>query len=292
MREAIAIYAKLYFDADAAAPLPDQAREAESELWSLVTAETGAPHGFTSSAVLAAASEAEDRDSGGRPPFTARGFHSFDVARVGEWKGSHCALIGWQWCKPGAEPGGPDSTFWTVYGRDAEGLAQAVGDFTTRGRALAMAEALADGRAVTVSDSTLPPFYLSWETVTDESAEHGDADARGYMRPLRYSARFGIMGAEPVPLNRVPRYRSAERYGFPLRDALAALREPMRPDGNPHGGSLSEIEASDSDVTAARWISCHYGRDPETGAFLSLSLHFPETVSGSSRARILRLLRS
>mgnify|MGYP005853115615 CR=1 FL=1 len=140
--------------------------------------------------------------------------------------------------------------------------------------------------------SAIPSFYVTWETVTDESAEHRDVDARGYLRPIRYPAGFGIIGVEPVPLDEVSLPEIAEHYGFSLREALTALQEPVRPDGEPHSGSLSDIEASSSDVATSRCITCYYNRDFETGAFLSLSLHFPETISRSSRARIFRLLRS
>lgn len=292
MREAIAIYAKLYFDADADDSLSAQTAQAEAELWSLATGMNGGAYGFTWSAVIGSASEAKDRDAGGRPPLSRRGFRRFEVARCGEWRGLHTSLIGWNWPKPEADPRGPDAAFWTVYGFGSDDKAQAVGDFKTRGRALAMAEALADGRAVTCRDSMLPPFMVTFETVTDESAEIGDAAQRGFMIPLRHAFGGEITGAEPVELDRAPRYQPAERWGFPLRDALAALANPMRPDGSPHGGSLLAIEPSDSVASAADWLTVYYDRDPETGAYLSLSIHFPETVSGASRVRILRLLNS
>lgn len=103
-------------------------------------------------------------------------------------------------------------------------------------------------------------FRVTWERVTPESAEHGDADSHGFVEAL-------------------------EPEGFTLREALEAIESE-----SPARASLSYVEASDSVASGARWITWGFSPDYATGDSLSLSLHIPETVSGPSRARLVRLL--
>lgn len=103
------------------------------------------------------------------------------------------------------------------------------------------------------------PFRSAWR-VTSESAEHGDAESRGFVEAL-------------------------EPEGFTLREALEAIESE-----SPARASLSYVEASDSVASGARWITWGFSPDYATGDSLSLSLHIPETVSGPSRARLVRLL--
>lgn len=103
-------------------------------------------------------------------------------------------------------------------------------------------------------------WRVTWERVTPESAEHGDAESRGFVEAL-------------------------EPEGFTLREALEAIESE-----SPARASLSYVEASDSVASGARWITWGFSPDYVTGDSLSLSLHIPETVSGQSRARLVRLL--
>ena len=100
-------------------------------------------------------------------------------------------------------------------------------------------------------------FDVTYEIVTPESAEHGDAEERGYIGPS--------MG---------------------LRDAIYEVLQTRT--------SLVEcihaIEFSSSDVESARWLTVYNGPEFETGAQESRSLRFPEHLTASTKRRIMRLV--
>lgn len=100
-------------------------------------------------------------------------------------------------------------------------------------------------------------FNVTYEIVTPESAEQGDAEERGYI---------------------------AE--GLSLRDALACLSETRTSavDG------VSAIEANEYPVSCPRWLTVINGMEYRTGAQESRSLHFPDNVTPASRVRVARLI--
>lgn len=98
-------------------------------------------------------------------------------------------------------------------------------------------------------------FSVTYEIVTEESAEDGD------------SAESGFVGE-----------------GLSLRDALdlAASTESC------HCGR-SAVEASDSRPGMAQWVTFYNSQDWQSGQFENRSLHIPDGVTAASRARIVRL---
>lgn len=48
-------------------------------------------------------------------------------------------------------------------------------------------------------------------------------------------------------------------------------------------------EANDSCTATASWLTFYGDRDMHDGSFTNLSLHFPDTLTRSTRARIARL---
>jgi len=151
-----------------------------------------------------------------------------------------------------------------------------IAEIVRKREARGMADPLNRLRAVMVESSApvilekRAPFRsawrVTWERVTPESAEHGDAEARGFRFRLDHKTRD---------------------YALTLREALEAVKE-----SSPTRASLSYVEASDSVASGARWITWGFSPDYSTGDSLALSLHIPETVSGPSRARLVRLLCS
>lgn len=118
------------------------------------------------------------------------------------------------------------------------------------------------------------PFLVTWETLTAESVAVGDAAARGFVLPRPWGFCNG-------PL-RLPGPMDAD---MPLRRALAALTSPESA-----GADLESIEASDSDHGAAHWIVAHYRATDGATIGESRALHFPETLTPASRARLVRLI--
>jgi hypothetical protein len=98
-------------------------------------------------------------------------------------------------------------------------------------------------------------FNVSFEIVTDESAEHGDAESRGFISE-----------------------------GVALREALDDL---FATNGN--YSSVEAIEANEHPVDCPRWLTVYNGRD-EYGEAESRSIHFPETMTAASRIRVARLI--
>lgn len=96
-------------------------------------------------------------------------------------------------------------------------------------------------------------FNITYEIVT---AEHGDAQERGFI-------------AQAVP----------------LREAVELVQETR--DGH---SSQEVIEASDSRVADARWLTVYNSMNYISGDVETRSLHFPDSLSGATRVRIARIL--
>lgn len=94
-------------------------------------------------------------------------------------------------------------------------------------------------------------FNITYEIVTEESAEHGEAYEIGFH-------------AESIT----------------LREAHDILRW--------FGG---HCEASDSTLGPHTWLSFYCEMDPMTGETTNYGLHFPRNLTGSTRRRIARLFR-
>jgi len=99
-------------------------------------------------------------------------------------------------------------------------------------------------------------FSVTYEIVTPESAEAGDADERGFIG-----------------------------RGLDLRDAIDAVTATRTNEVN----GIECIEPSDSHGEF-RWLTVYNGMEFKTGACESRSLHIPDNVTGHSRRRIARLL--
>lgn len=93
-------------------------------------------------------------------------------------------------------------------------------------------------------------FDITYEIITEESAEDGDSAESGF---------------------------HMER--ITLREAWDFLRWE------------GYCEASDSNISAARWLTFYGEQCPATGDHTNYSLHFPVKLSQHSRVRIARLFR-
>lgn len=100
-------------------------------------------------------------------------------------------------------------------------------------------------------------FNVTYEIVTPESAEDGEAAELGFI---------------------------AE--GVTLREALEFVSETR----TSHVGGVHAIEANEYPVRAPRWITVSNGMEFMTGAYESRALHFPDSVTGASRRRVARLM--
>ena len=94
-------------------------------------------------------------------------------------------------------------------------------------------------------------FDVTYETITPESAENGDAETRGYL----------LENAS-------------------LRDAIDAM-------GYPGEG----CESNEYPVRSPRWITAYrVNEDYATGETENRSLHFPDNMSAASKRRLCKLL--
>jgi len=100
-------------------------------------------------------------------------------------------------------------------------------------------------------------FNVTYEIVTQESAEQGDAEERGFIS-----------------------------QDSTLRDAIADLHATR----TSACGGVEAIESSASDIANVRWFTVYNGMEYESGATESRSLHVPDSVTTASRKRIARLI--
>lgn len=100
-------------------------------------------------------------------------------------------------------------------------------------------------------------FTITYEIVTQESAEHGDAEERGVIA-----------------------------IDVSLRDAIAMVNETRTNRVN----GVECVECDEWPIRSPRWITVYNGTEYETGAQESRSLHIPEHVTAESRIRICRLM--
>lgn len=100
-------------------------------------------------------------------------------------------------------------------------------------------------------------FSVTYEIVTPESAEQGEAEETGYICK-----------------------------GTNLREAFQAVygTRTNRVDG------INAIEANDSDTSRAHWVSICNGMEFETGAHETRSIHFPDSLTAATRKRICSFL--
>lgn len=95
-------------------------------------------------------------------------------------------------------------------------------------------------------------FSITYETITHESAEYGDAEDSGFVDE-----------------------------GLTLREAMDALRW--------YRGS--HVEADSYPLARPRWFTFYeVETDYATGETKNVSLHLPETLTDSTRRRIARLV--
>ena len=99
-------------------------------------------------------------------------------------------------------------------------------------------------------------FSVTYEIVTPESAENGDAEERGFI----------------------------------VQDAT--LREALDAVGNTRTSACGGVEAIEPNSSHGHfdWITIYNGMEHETGAQESRSLHIPGSVTMASRKRIAKLL--
>ncbi len=100
-------------------------------------------------------------------------------------------------------------------------------------------------------------FNVTFEIVTQESAEHGDAESRGFI---------------------------SENGN--LRNAITDLFDTR----TSHVDGVTAIEANECPVTDPRWITVNNGMEHLTGDYESRSLHFPDHITPASRCRVAKLI--
>lgn len=100
-------------------------------------------------------------------------------------------------------------------------------------------------------------FSVTYEIVTPESAENGDAEERGFI-------------AEAVTLS------EAVRCLFETRTVELA--------------GATGIEANEWPVTAPRWVTVYNSAEYRTGACENRSIHFPENMTAARRRHLARVL--
>ena len=106
-----------------------------------------------------------------------------------------------------------------------------------------------------------PQFHVTYEIVTPESAEHGDAAERGYATPGGW--QFELSSMTPADV---------EACALDLRSAVNMV------------GCVED---------SGNWFSELDGRqDYRTGAETLFYLHPPRNITGSSYGRIKRLLKA
>ncbi len=117
-------------------------------------------------------------------------------------------------------------------------------------------------------------FLVSWELVTPESAEYGDAEDRGFMAGTPFSAYRGEADTAAPGIQ-------PER--FTLGKAVAALSDDL-----PGLAELEAVEPDSSDPATARSVRAIW-RLPN-GDSESRTLHIPDNATAASRGRICRAI--
>ena len=82
------------------------------------------------------------------------------------------------------------------------------------------------------------------------------------------------------------RCRGYIEQNLSLREAIRSLFETR----TSHVDGIECAEPSDSDTRHAQWITVYNGMEFKTGMSEQRSLHFPETLTGASRARLCALI--
>ncbi len=109
---------------------------------------------------------------------------------------------------------------------------------------------------MTMNQQKRSKFSVTYEVVTEESAELGDAEERGVVGEF---AR--------------------------LKDAIEAFQG----DGGVHVDGPRAIEPDSVPCERPRWITCIWGQNFQDGSERSTSLHIPESVTAASARRIALL---
>lgn len=102
-------------------------------------------------------------------------------------------------------------------------------------------------------------FRVTYEIVTPESAEHGDAEENGFVMPGEWRDSIDVAMKKPD-----------SAYDITLREAMR-LAHPQEDCGT-------------------WWSECDGRQDYRTGAYETRSIHPPENISPSSYRRVTRLL--
>ena len=99
-------------------------------------------------------------------------------------------------------------------------------------------------------------YTVTYEIVTPESAEYGDAEERGII------------------------------------DTFTSLREALEYTYRTRTNQVGGIEAIEPDCSSGppRWITVFNGMEYRTGAHENRSLHLPDNITPSSAMRIKRLM--
>lgn len=100
-------------------------------------------------------------------------------------------------------------------------------------------------------------FSVTYEIVTPESVEHGEADEIGFI----------VQETD-------------------LRTAIDLVRETR----TAHCGGITAIECNEYPVRNPNWITVYNGMEFQTGTHESRSLHFPSSITAASRRRVARYL--
>jgi hypothetical protein len=113
-------------------------------------------------------------------------------------------------------------------------------------------------------------FNLTFEVITERSAEQGDFARHGFLPRSGDIPRRTYMPKNP--------------HAFTLREAIEIMAR--------HNSGFARCEADSCPVSRPRWLTIRGEIDDYPGMpdALGVSLHIPETVSTASARRIARLL--
>lgn len=117
------------------------------------------------------------------------------------------------------------------------------------------------GLAIRLYLEERPAWRVSYEVTTQESAEQGDAESRGFVMPGEW--RTDIEEA----------LKAESLFDMTLREAVALLGAPLEDCGN--GRDMREMDGRQNYATGAEELR---------------TLHAPENITAASFARVYRLL--